>query len=345
MSIFLKIKKAIEFFVNIPLFVKSGMKHSGTVLLLSPQYLNYGDHIIARSEIEYIKKVSGKAPLDFNYTFFDLWGDKVKNNIKKEDVLWITGGGYVGDLWPKSHNTVEKIIEMFPENIIVFAPQTTFFEDVDSDGAKRFLEKVNSHGKCVFFSREENTFKLLRNMGVESVMAPDFALFSQVSDCAWSDEYIAFCIRNDIESVVSEKRRKELEMKLKKYNKPFHNILMAKQHCEIPAWSRGFFIKKKMKEYSCSSVVITDRLHSMVFCCLCGVPCVALDNKSKKISGVYEWVKELDYIEYVDSFEMVEVTVSKVIQFNNKEKNRSQFEKLQKKFYSKFDSVFKEYVK
>ena len=153
MSIFLKIKKIIEFFVNVPLFVKSGLKHSKTVLLLSPQYLNYGDHIIAQSEIEYIKKFTGKAPLDGNYTFFELWGDKAKNTIKKDDVLWVTGGGYIGDLWPESHNMVEKIIEMFPDNVIVFAPQTTFFEDIKSDNARKFLKKVNFHGKCVFFSR------------------------------------------------------------------------------------------------------------------------------------------------------------------------------------------------
>lgn len=345
MSVFLKFKKTVEFFVNIPLFMKSGLKHSGTVLLLSPQYLNYGDHIIAQSEFEYIKKVSGKAPLDVNYTFFESWEDKVKSTIKKDDVLWVTGGGYIGDLWPESHNMVERVLEIFPENIIVFAPQTTFFEGVNSESAKRFLEKVNSHGKCIFFSREKNTFDLLGDLGVKSVMTPDFALFSQIDDSDWCDEYIAFCIRADLESVISEKERKTLENNLKKYNKPFHHILMAKQHCEIPAWSRGFFIKRKMKEYSRSSVVITDRLHSMVFCCLCGVPCVALDNKSKKISGVYEWVKELDYIEYVDSFELVEAAVSKVIQFSNKGENRKKFEELQKKFYSKYDPIFKEHVK
>lgn len=346
MSVFQNIKKTIEFFVNVPLFIQGKLKHSKTVLLLSPQYLNYGDHIIALSEAEYIKKFSGELPLDINYTFFDFWKKSAKKAVRKDDILWVTGGGYIGDLWPDSHNSVEKIIETFPDNVIVFAPQTTFFSDVESERAKGFLKKIEEHGKCVFFSREENTYNLLKSMGIDSVVAPDFAFFKEIDFTAPSEEkYISFCIRDDVESVLSPEKARELRKQLEKYGKPFRDILMAKEHCEIPAWSRSFFVKQKLKEYSKSSVVITDRLHGMVFCCVCGVPCVALDNKSKKISGVYNWIKELDYIEYVDSVEKVESAVEKVLKHSDKNANKKKYQILQKTLCDKYDSVFKEYIK
>lgn len=38
--------------------------------------------------------------------------------------------------------------------------------------------------------------------------------------------------------------------------------------------------------------MVTDRLHGMIFAYLAGTPCVFLDNKTKKVSGVYNtWLK------------------------------------------------------
>lgn len=41
-----------------------------------------------------------------------------------------------------------------------------------------------------------------------------------------------------------------------------------------------------------AEVVITDRLHGMVLSATGQVPCIAFDNSTKKISGVYGWFKD-----------------------------------------------------
>ena len=46
--------------------------------------------------------------------------------------------------------------------------------------------------------------------------------------------------------------------------------------------------------------MITDRLHSMIFCAITGTPCVVINSKSPKVRGCYEWIKELDYIQFCD---------------------------------------------
>lgn len=50
-------------------------------------------------------------------------------------------------------------------------------------------------------------------------------------------------------------------------------------------------------------MVITDRLHGMIFAAITGTPCIAFDNISKKVSGVYKWIESLEYIKVVNSFE------------------------------------------
>uniref|UniRef100_UPI0025E5D116 polysaccharide pyruvyl transferase family protein n=1 Tax=Thomasclavelia sp. TaxID=3025757 RepID=UPI0025E5D116 len=51
-------------------------------------------------------------------------------------------------------------------------------------------------------------------------------------------------------------------------------------------------ITKKLNEISCFKFIITDRLHAMVLARIVNVPCFFIDNKTKKISGVYSWIKK-----------------------------------------------------
>ncbi len=59
---------------------------------------------------------------------------------------------------------------------------------------------------------------------------------------------------------------------------------------------RDAFVREKMIEFSRSELVITDRLHAMLFSAVTGTPCILLDSKSTKIRGCYEWVKDLGFI-------------------------------------------------
>ena len=42
----------------------------------------------------------------------------------------------------------------------------------------------------------------------------------------------------------------------------------------------------------------------MLFAAVTGTPCIALDNVSKKVSGAYEWIQYLDYIQFKDEKEI-----------------------------------------
>ena len=64
---------------------------------------------------------------------------------------------------------------------------------------------------------------------------------------------------------------------------------------------REFVFGEKIEEFLNARLVITDRLHAMIFAAITGTPCVALDNKSKKVSGVYEWIKNLEYVKFCNS--------------------------------------------
>lgn len=53
-------------------------------------------------------------------------------------------------------------------------------------------------------------------------------------------------------------------------------------------------------------LLITDRIHGMLFAEITGTPCIAVDNISKKVSGVFEWMKNCSYITCVEEENITE---------------------------------------
>ena len=49
---------------------------------------------------------------------------------------------------------------------------------------------------------------------------------------------------------------------------------------------------EKLQEFSQYRLIITDRLHGMVFSYVVGTPCIAIDNKTGKSKALYnDWIK------------------------------------------------------
>lgn len=56
-------------------------------------------------------------------------------------------------------------------------------------------------------------------------------------------------------------------------------------------------------------VVVTDRLHCMIFCAITQTPCVVLPNSNHKIKGTYEaWLSHLPYLVYMDELDTAQLS-------------------------------------
>ena len=47
----------------------------------------------------------------------------------------------------------------------------------------------------------------------------------------------------------------------------------------------------------------------VIFCVITGTPCIAMDNLSKKVSGTYEWIKDLEYVKLVHSIQDINLAL------------------------------------
>ena len=72
---------------------------------------------------------------------------------------------------------------------------------------------------------------------------------------------------------------------------------------------------KLIELISHSGFVVTDRLHGMIMSIISGTPCIALDNSSKKVSGVYEFIKDISTVKLIkDKNEISEINFKKMIE-------------------------------
>jgi pyruvyl transferase EpsI len=58
-----------------------------------------------------------------------------------------------------------------------------------------------------------------------------------------------------------------------------------------------------------SKLVITDRLHGMIFCAITNTPCIAINNNNGKVKDVYfSWLKDLNYIRITDHIQSNDIS-------------------------------------
>lgn len=308
-----------------------------TVLMLSPQYLNYGDHAIAVAEIECLNKIlSPDKPRDLNYSLFSYWPDKVEEYINPGDTIVVTGGGYMGNLWPDNHELTEHILRCFTDNRIIFAPQTLYYKESScaNEEKARFATALMNHGNFFFFGRDQQSCNQMAELGFVQGehfdLMPDFVLLMpDLFDLSLKSGNPAVCLRSDDEakSGLSEEIEKILRANIAG---KIDSIKMAQDHAEIPTAFRKQFVKRKMQQFSDASVVVTDRLHGMIYAAYTGTPCVAFDNISRKVSGVYEWIKDLNYVAIADDVSQLPDLLEQVT-VGTKEDNRKLFFNLQDK--------------
>jgi len=276
------------------------------IFISTPLHGNLGDHAIVYAQYKMMKSIGGKDNIiEITRPSYEQLKDKLQRIIKPQDIIIIDGGGNIGTLWIQEENKMRDIIERFCSNPIFIFPQTAYFEDSEwgRDELKKSIEIYEKHPHLTVFCRDKGTYELLQTKfsKVKSIYTPDTVLY--IDDLCTNEKErkgILFCFRDDKEGIDNgEIQGKLYKMLVKKgYAIDKTSTLVSGR---VYRWTRIKQLKKKWKEFSNAELVITDRLHGMIFCTITGTKCVALDNISHKVRDGYSWIKYLPYISFYDN--------------------------------------------
>lgn len=277
------------------------------LFLLTPEYGNLGDHLIAVAANGFFAKFLPdyticEIPLD-DLTYKS--GKILSKFSKNFDYVVITGGGFLGSLYLRVEIFFRMVLQSFAENKVIVLPQTIYFADNETGHKEQIESKkaYQAHKDLKFFIRD-SSFSFVKNemladwQTIKNV--PDIALFENFSGEETKRNGVLFCFRNDKEKIIEDSSLELLKETVEKLGLKINYTDTVVDYL-IPVAKRGEEVAKKAFEFKSSSLAVTDRLHGMIFATITGTPCVALNNSTGKIKGVYDlWFKEIPYIKFVE---------------------------------------------
>ena len=280
------------------------------ILMNSPEHGNLGDHALAIASRNFLRDFFGEYDmLEFSGKQWDYCGTQIRQLIKPQDIIFFVGGGYMGNIWPKESMRIRSILEDFSQNIIIFLPQTFFyFNDEYADDATIWRSKKNTY----FIHREKYSYEFFKNNVVtdeiRNLLYPDLVLYTKYNLSKNSRRGVSICFRADKERILTDDITKNIEEELIQRQIPYKYVNTVLNE-NVAINERHDKIKAILDQISDTRLLITDRLHGMLFAVITCTPCIVFDNLTHKIKGVYQWIKDIPYVKLFEgnqiNFELI----------------------------------------
>lgn len=295
------------------------------IVLQTPTHGNIGDQAIAYAQKEFLKL---NLP---EYHYVEVVADEVlseyayiKAILNEDDLIFIHGGGNLGTIYPKEERIRRFIIEQFKENVVISFPQSASFSD-ERFGKKELEKSRNIYGEhpnLTIIARESKTLEILEKEfpNIDLIFTPDIVLYLDERNEEFKRSGITTAFRKDGEISIDANFKEEL---LKKLSESDYKLNISDTHMgyqyHIDENNREALLKEKWNEFKSSELVLTDRLHGMIFCAITGTPCIVFKNSNHKIEYSYKnWLSKYNFIYLVEDdkvpFDELKTIIEKLIQ-------------------------------
>ncbi|GHT68745.1 hypothetical protein AGMMS49950_00270 [Endomicrobiia bacterium] len=273
-------------------------------LLGTSEHDNVGDSAVTIGVYEFIRKYFSE------YRFVEVTGYHMQMDFKyissfmrDDDVIFLQGGGNLGNMYMAEEDIRRRVIESFPANKIFILPQTIWFSD--DERGKAELDKsakiYERHNGLVLFTRGKESLSLAKAYfpSIRCMNMIDMALMLS-RDYAFDRKGILVCIRDlDDESGLDEKI----------YNKVFEIIRKTELNYQqtknrygkdILPLMAGEVVNNELMKYARSKIVVTDRLHGMLFFVITKTPCVVMGSYTHKIDEFSEFFADSNAVFFIE---------------------------------------------
>lgn len=267
------------------------------ILMNTPDHGNMGDHALALAALKFFNKYFPQYEVvEFTGKQWDYCYRIIQEQLNHKDIIFFVGGGYMGNVWPKESERVRKIIEAFPDNKKVFLPQTFYYQENDFGRDFKFY---GCKENILYIHREHNSYDMfLKNVVVKkecNLLYPDMVFGLADKQTEGIRDGIKICIRRDKERIIDSRIIGKIEDYCQKegINYSYIDTVIDRN---INQSERSEQLNELFNNIKSARLLVTDRLHGMIFATILGTPCVVFDNLTGKIEGEYRWISNLKYV-------------------------------------------------
>lgn len=282
-------------------------------LIMTPEHGNIGDHAIALAETKLLSDLGYNI---IELTEYKLNAMRLTHQLDEMNGFPIifNGGGNLGTIWPHVEVLTREVLNKNRKSKIIVLPNTIYYEQ-DSAGQhelKNSIKIYNRNKQLYLYAREKTSYELMRNIYKNVKLMPDMVLSMKPYSNNSIRKGCLLCLRQDVEKTRSvEEENLIFKQAEDLFPGDVKDTDMIAKHNIMPS-EREKAVKSKMDEFCNAELVITDRLHGMIFCAITGTPCIVINSKSPKVLGCYEWIKDLEYIRVANDVTDIETEYRKI---------------------------------
>jgi len=303
--------------------------HNGRIIILCIPHGhgNRGDHAIAYAQRKLLEQhYSCDRIIEIPTKLCEFYSHRIIPHLQEKDIFLVCGGGWFGSLWRHNELAACNVLKHFVNSRILIMPQTIYYTN-NKKGRKEFEKDKHVFSKLKdlhVYVREETSYKFI----IESNLFPNAKSINLIPDMVLSLNMqhlelqkrsgALVCLRNDMEAVLQGKQRNVIYGKLLQKFSSVNFISTNMEASPILFSKRTEELISLLKTIASTEFVVTDRLHCMLFSVIVGTPCIAFDNLTKKVYGVYNWVQFCNYVRICNSEDDFELLMEEVLKENCK---------------------------
>ena len=307
--------KPLSFFKDIKI---DGTRHKAYIFLAA-DYGNLGDVAITYAQTKFLKEFSNRQVIEIpiSKSLEGLWF--VKKNIKKGDIVTTVGGGNMGDLYDQIEFIRQLTFQWFPNNRIISFPQT--FDFTDSKEGRKALKQAkkvyNDHKDLHLVAREQTSYELMKKhfTSANVLLTPDIVLSLNETEPKQHRSGVVICMRKDAEKSLTPEQNNFIIQSAESH---FGELKYYDTHIGRNSMSveeRLGELNKIWQTFRNAELVITDRLHGMIFCYITNTPCLVFQNNNHKVKETHYWIQNSNYVTLMPKF-----SEDNIVQYFEKER-------------------------
>lgn len=261
------------------------------LLIGTAEHSNIGDLAISKAAQELLlDQFPEYTQVEFSTFELDAQYDFLQAIVHRDDLFFFNGGGNLGNRYMEEEMLRRRVLSDYPNHKAVIMPQTISFTD-DEEGRRQAAlsaDVYTRHSDLTLFVRGKASLQFAQAHfpGVRCALMPD-TVFSMRTGYHLARRGILLCIRDDAESRLSPEERDRIAAAAQAYTEELSRTTNMAER-EIGREARAARVNEELKRFAGHRVVITDRLHGMIFAAVTGTPVVVLRSADRKIEEYYE---------------------------------------------------------
>lgn len=233
--------------------------------------------------------------------------------LRSSDMIGFIGGGNIGSFYLNHERARRQVFSTFADNLTISFPQSVNFDENTSQGLRELGLSQQAYGKnpnLTLCARETQTFRRFQKYFDNDVLyTADMVLSLEPLPGQGKRDGVLMIMRHDDEKVTADQSLDRLVEKLTASGRqvaqtdtvvPF-KVADGEENdnarSELRLNERWQLFTDKLDEIRAARVVITDRLHGMIFAVITQTPVLVFDNSYGKASTSYDnWFTDLNYV-------------------------------------------------